>query len=63
MNKLWSGLGMLAWIGGILFGTIGYVLNIVHLIASIGDPLSTKLVLRIVGIFAAPVGAIMGYVS
>lgn len=42
-------------------GIIGWVLNIAKLVGDFGGPLTAKLVLRIVGIFAAPLGAILGY--
>ena len=44
-----------------LMAVIGYVANIVTLINHVSDPINLLLILRIVGIFAAPLGAILGY--
>lgn len=50
---------LLLWV----FGIIGYVLNIVKLIGHVHDPsLTVFTVLRIIGLIAAPLGAILGYV-
>lgn len=44
---------------------IGWVLNVVALVGMVSDPLSTAVtvgaVLRVLGIFFLPLGAIMGY--
>lgn len=40
---------------------IGWVLNIVKLVEVIYDPLNAMTILRIVGIFVPPLGAIFGY--
>jgi hypothetical protein len=39
---------------------IGWIVNIVKLIGSIPDPVTVLTLLRIVGIFAAPLGAVLG---
>jgi hypothetical protein len=44
-----------------VIGFIGWVLNIFAILRVMNDPLTTLLVLRIVGIFAAPLGAILGF--
>ena len=41
----------------------GWVANIVKLIGILDGGITVMLVVRIVGIFAAPLGAIVGYVS
>ena len=41
---------------------MGWIWNIVKLIAMTFDPLTTLLVVRIIGIFVPPLGAIVGYV-
>lgn len=39
----------------------GWIANIVKIFGSAGEPLTAWLVLRVVGIFAAPIGAVLGY--
>lgn len=51
------GLGFIAlWILGI----VGWVMNIVVLYGASFDPLTGPVILRIVGVFVAPLGAILG---
>lgn len=45
----------------VIGGLIGWVLNIVTIAGSSFTPLTGLLVLRIVGIFVAPLGAVLGY--
>ena len=41
---------------------LGFVLNVIKLVAMAADPIVTAmLILRIVGIFVPPLGAILGY--
>lgn len=40
---------------------VGYIMNIVDLVHATMSPLTTVVVLRIVGLFIPPLGAIMGY--
>lgn len=54
------------WIGFfflILFvvGAVGWMSNIVTIVSLWGGPLTIELGLRVVGIFVAPFGAILGY--
>lgn len=44
-----------------VLGTVGWVANIVKLIYMIGSDVTTMFIVRIVGVFAAPLGAILGY--
>lgn len=44
-----------------LFGAGGWIANIVKLAGMSFDPITGMLVVRIVGIFLAPIGAVMGY--
>lgn len=44
-------------------GLIGWVLNIVKLVAHIHDPLTALEVFRVVGVAVAPLGAVLGFVS
>lgn len=45
----------------VIAGCVGWVWNIVKIIAVWGGPLTIELALRVVGIFVAPFGAILGY--
>lgn len=63
---MFKGIGVslfLLYFALIIGGLVGWVLNIVHIIGAASGPLTTLLVLRIVGIFAFPLGAILGWVS
>lgn len=51
----------LAWFVIVVGGMIGWVLNIIKLVAMIDGGITAMFVLRIVGIFAAPLGAILGF--
>jgi hypothetical protein len=64
--KFFQSLGVLGaliflalWVGGI----VGWILNIFAILHGVSGPLTTLFVLRIVGIFAFPLGAILGYVG
>lgn len=41
---------------------VGYIGNIVKLIGLFGDGFTAELIIRLVGVFAAPLGAIAGYI-
>ena len=47
----------LVWVAAV----VGWIMNIVAIAGSSFDVLSGMLVLRIVGIFVAPLGAVLGY--
>lgn len=51
----------LFWVAVIVLGLGGWIANIVKLIGMIDDPLTAMFVARIVGVFATPVGAILGF--
>ena len=40
----------------------GWVLNIISIFGGTFDPLTGVMILRVVGIFVAPLGAIMGWI-
>lgn len=45
-----------------ILGVIGWIMNLVKIIASLGDPTITPMfIARIVGAFAAPIGAVLGF--
>ena len=45
----------------LLFGVGGWIANIVKIFAIMNEPITGMFILRIVGVFAAPVGAVLGY--
>lgn len=45
-----------------LAGVAGWVMNIVDIVQSDFSPLTTLLVLRFIGVFVPPLGAVLGYV-
>ena len=42
-------------------GLVGWVMNIAELIGMIGASIDAEFVLRLVGVFVAPLGAVLGY--
>lgn len=50
----------LAFFGLWVAGIIGWIANIVAIFGSSFEPITGELVLRIIGVFVAPLGAIMG---
>ena len=46
---------------GVLAGIVGWVMNIFDIVAAVSDPITAMFILRCVGIFVAPLGAILGY--
>lgn len=53
----------LFWILLWLTCAAGWVMNIVSIVAASGGDMTTLLILRIVGIFAFPLGGVLGFVS
>lgn len=45
----------------VIAGLVGWVMNIVDVVNSDFDPITGMLVVRIVGIFIPPLGAVLGY--
>lgn len=45
----------------LIFGVGGWIANIVKMFAIMNDGITGMFILRIVGVFAAPVGAVLGY--
>ena len=42
-------------------GIAGWVMNIFDIVAAVSDPITAMFILSCVGIFVAPLGAILGY--
>lgn len=49
------------WLAGLVAAAVGYVMNIISIVHSINDPYTPMFVVRCVGIFFAPLGAVLGY--
>ena len=45
----------------ILLGVGGWIANIVKLIGAVSDPITGFFIARAIGIFFAPLGAVLGY--
>ena len=60
-NSDLSVVASLFWIGLFLGGLFGWVMNIIELIGMTFDPITGMAVARIIGIFVAPLGAVLGY--
>lgn len=57
--NIWAAFTIVAiWLAGIL----GWVLNLVTIFDSSFSPITGPLVLRIIGVFIAPIGAVLGYI-
>lgn len=46
----------------ILFGSIGWVLNLVQVVQMLNDPITSELIFRGIAVFIAPVGAVIGWI-
>jgi hypothetical protein len=53
----------LAYILTLLVGFVGWVINLFDIAHTIGGPLTAMLVARLVGVFAFPLGAVLGFCS
>jgi hypothetical protein len=61
-TQVGAGIASLVIIGLWLAAVAGWVMNIITIAHSSFTPLEGLLVLRIVGIFVAPLGAILGWI-
>ena len=57
-----AGTLLILYIMLVLVILVGWVNNLLIVVASIQDPITTELIIRIVGVFAAPLGGVMGYI-
>lgn len=58
-----SGIVILVWLAMLAVGGYGWVMNIIKIAGAGFDPLSGLVVLRVVGVFVAPLGAVLGYIG
>lgn len=52
----------LAWLAVLAVGLVGWVLNIAKIVGMLSGDINAMLVARIVGVFAAPLGAVLGFI-
>lgn len=55
-----SEIASLMWIGVIILGAVGWIVNIIQIAHA--DVLSGLVILRAIGIFMFPLGAVLGFV-
>ena len=58
-----SDIAAIVWLAIVIAAGYGWVMNIITLAHSDFDPITGLLVLRVVGIFVAPLGTILGYIA
>jgi hypothetical protein len=58
----WAGVLVLVWLAGALLAFAGWVLNLIYLVTYEGG-FSINILLRIAGVFAVPLGALMGWLG
>ena len=51
----------LIWLGVVLVGLIGWIMNIINIIHADFAHITGLLVIQVVGIFIAPLGAVLGF--
>jgi hypothetical protein len=61
-NEIFSAFGVVAAVIAVGAAAVGWVLNLVAIANTVGDPLTPIFMLRCVGIFIAPVGCILGWI-
>lgn len=49
---------LMVWV----LGTVGWIANIVKLIGMDLEPITMLLILRVIGVIAAPLGAVLGFI-
>lgn len=60
-EKGMAGYILLAWLALCAAGIVGWVMNIVKLVQMLDGSVTALFIARIVGVFAAPLGAILGF--
>ncbi len=50
-----------AFIGLWIATAVGWVMNIIDLVGMLGGPITVMFVARLVGVFAWPLGAVLGF--
>lgn len=60
-STIFSTIGVTAMIAAFVAAAAGWVMNIMAIFQTVGDPLTAMFILRCVGVFIAPLGAIVGW--
>jgi len=55
--------GVLLYIALILAAVIGWVMNIIQIVHMSDGGVTAKLIIKLIGVFAAPLGALMGWIG
>jgi hypothetical protein len=56
----WAGVGLFV-IALWLAAAVGWIMNIYKIVMTMGDPLTGLFIFRCIGVLAAPIGAVLGY--
>lgn len=46
----------------VIFGAIGWVMNIIEIVGSFSDPITGAFIFRCIGVIVLPLGAILGWI-
>jgi hypothetical protein len=60
-SELTHGFGLLAPIVFVVAMIGGWIANVMTIANTVADPLSGMLILRCIGVFVAPLGAVLGF--
>lgn len=58
-----AGVVLLIWIAVWILGVIGWIMNIVQIVKTIDAPITGMFILKCVGVLAAPLGAVLGWIG
>jgi hypothetical protein len=61
MKNVFGGFGILAIVLFVLAAFFGWGMNVVDIINTVNDPIAGMFILRCVGVFFFPLGAILGW--
>lgn len=61
LTEIASGAGLFALVIALVIAIGAYIANIVALVSSVGDPLTGMFILRVAGVFIAPLGVVLGF--
>lgn len=45
-----------------LAGVVGWVMNVIEIVQTGADPITGLFIVRVIGVFMAPLGCVLGYV-
>lgn len=61
-DDILAGAVVVGFVGLMLAGVAGWVLNIVKIAGALSEPLTLLLVFRLLGVIALPIGCVLGWV-